>query len=281
MRYSLSLLVCLLLFTSSYAQDLAYGFKAGLNFSTLTGETETNETTSYTSGFHIGLLVDLGFTDNLGIRGELLYTQKGREMMYDGESYFVFSPFDLRIPTRGQRTINLTVSNSYAQLPIMAYAKFGRIEFMAGGYASLRIGSSGNGAMTYRSGSLPEELDFDLFHLYGQDEAGTFGSQGGIRQIFINGNRVEVPSELGAYYELSAGPDKGLYKINDLGVVGGVSFYLGRALFFNVRAEYGLMDITNNNVDITLESLGSNNQLLTRTDNDRNMCIHTALGFRF
>ncbi len=280
MRYCLSLFLCLCLCTLGNTQELAYGFKAGLNFSTLTGEDEASEVTSYTTGFHIGLLLDVAFTDNFGLRSELLYTQKGKDTAYDGDSYFVFQPAGLRIATVGKRNMTLNVSTSYAQLPVMGYAKFGRFELMGGAYASLRLGSLGNGTMTYSSSSIGSEtFDFDLFHIYGKDKAATFG--GTVSPIFINGNRVEVPSELGAYYEFTSGPEDNLYKLADLGLVGGASFYLGKALFLNVRVEYGLMDVTNNAADVTLANLGENNQLLTRADNDRNMTIHTALGFRF
>lgn len=282
MRFSIVLCLCLAMASLLQAQELAYGFKAGLNFSNFTGGVnEAAETNAYTNGFHIGLLVDLGFTDNFGLRGELLYAQKGREYQYDGDSYFIVSPFDLRIATRGTRTTNLSVSNSYVQLPVMGYAKFGRIEFMGGLYGSIRIGSLGNGSMTYQSDAIGiEPRAFNLLHVYTRDKGGTFG--GTIETTFINGNRVEIPSELGAYYEFPEGqPDKGLYTLGDLGLVGGASFYLGRTLFFNVRAEYGLVDVTNNDADVSIESLNSNGQFIFRTDDDRNFTIHTALGFRF
>lgn len=280
MRYWLSISLCLCLFTWANAQELAYGFKAGLNFSTLTGEDEASEVTSYTTGFHIGLLLDLAFTDNFGLRSELLYTQKGKDMTYNGESYFVFEPAGLRIATVGTRDMGLNVSTSYAQLPIMGYAKFGKFELMAGAYASIRLGAIGNGSMKYSSTSLgADAFDFNLFHIYGKDKAATFG--GTVSPVFINGNRVEIPTELGAYYEFADGPAEKLYKVADLGLVAGASFYLGKALFFNARLEYGLMDVTNDAADVSLARLNNNNQLQTRADNDRNLAIHTALGFRF
>lgn len=278
MRYGLFLILTLCLSWAT-AQELSYGFKAGLNFATLTGEDEAAEMTNYTTGFHIGLLVDLGFTDIFGLRGELLYAQKGKDMTYNGESYFIFEPVGLRVATVGTRNMTLNVSNSYAQLPVMGYAKFGRFEVMGGGYAAIRIGGVGNGNMTYTSNALAEALDFNLFHLYNRDEAATFG--GTTSPISINGNRLLAPAELGAYYEFSSGPSDNLYKVADFGLVGGVSFYLGKSLFFNARLEYGFVDITNDPVDLSLARLGENNTFISRADDDRNMLIHTALGFRF
>lgn len=285
MRFSIIFCLCLVTtaFLQAQIQDISYGFKAGLNFSSLTGGVdEIGEMNTYTSGFHIGLLFDVGFTDNFGLRSELLYSQKGKEYQYEGDAYFVFDPFSLRINTTGTRTTNLTVSNSYVQLPVMGYAKFGRIEFMGGIYGGLRLGSLGNGTMNYQSERFDITQDFDLVYFYGRDQGGDFG--GSLTPDFIQNNAVLIPSELGAYYEFSEGaPDKPLYKVGDFGLVGGISFYLGKnqTLFFNTRVEYGLTDVTNNNTDVSVVSLGSNNQFLFRNDDDRNITIHTALGFRF
>ncbi|MEM9991208.1 MAG: outer membrane beta-barrel protein [Bacteroidota bacterium] len=276
-----AILFLLLTTRQAMAQENSFGFKAGLNFSQFTkGELEAGEANSNVSGFHIGILMNTAFTDNFGLRSELLYAQRGNSYTYEGDSYFIFSPSDLRISTRGTRNVALTVSNKYIQLPIMGYAKFGRIEFMGGVYGSLRIGSLGDGTMTYQSDALGNEArEFILAYSYGRDEAGGFDDT--VETVFINGNRVEIPSELGAYYEYANTPTQHLYKALDFGVVGGAAFYLGKALFIQVRAEYGLADVTNDDTDISIAQLSDNNNLLKRMDDDRNFTIHTAVGFRF
>ena len=69
--------------TSISAQDLSFGFKAGLNFSRInTEDIEQSggvdlESYSGNSGFHLGVVVSNKITDNFGVRGELLFSQKG------------------------------------------------------------------------------------------------------------------------------------------------------------------------------------------------------------
>ncbi|MCB0643423.1 MAG: hypothetical protein KDC44_17355, partial [Phaeodactylibacter sp.] len=62
------------------AQDFSYGVKTGLNFNTFRGPLETAngvdvEEYDNTTGFHVGALFNLAFTDLMGARFELLYSQ--------------------------------------------------------------------------------------------------------------------------------------------------------------------------------------------------------------
>jgi len=58
------------------AQDLSYGFRVGLNVSSLNGDTEPGESYSTNTGFHVGGGVRVEITDLFGIRGEIVFTQK-------------------------------------------------------------------------------------------------------------------------------------------------------------------------------------------------------------
>ena len=69
------------------AQELKFGAKAGLNFSTLSSpevsQTQNGYTTTtkmdlgFRTGFHIGAFVEYGFTDRLFVEGGIAYSSQG------------------------------------------------------------------------------------------------------------------------------------------------------------------------------------------------------------
>jgi hypothetical protein len=67
----------------------------------------------------------------------------------------------------------------------------------------------------------------------------------------------------------------------DYGVVGGISYYISSALYLSARIQYGLADITNNNVDLSKAKTGENNSLIYRDDKDQNFMIQASVGFSF
>lgn len=287
MKQIIFLFSCLLLVASVQGQDLlSFGFKAGLNFSTIEGDSEIdqagNELEEYTTtqGFNVGAIINFRLTDYFGLRTELLYNQKGTQYSFDGPSYFVFDPQNERIVSEGNRDLELEISNSYIQIPILAYAKIGRIEFMGGAYASALVNSTGEGRLLFNANSLQgtdfETLEFGLDYGYFGDDIGGF--LGDLEVITVEGDRVEIPSTLTAYYEDTQ--DERLFKTLDFGLIGGVSFYFSQGLFINVRGEFGLTDVTNDEVDRSLSTL-NNNEFIFRQDMDRNFTLHTAVGFRF
>lgn len=62
---------------------LKLGLKGGFNGATFSGSDSKN--TQYKAGFAAGGLLNYGFTDNVSIQGELLYSQKGASQ--DGVTY--------------------------------------------------------------------------------------------------------------------------------------------------------------------------------------------------
>ena len=61
--------------------EFSGGFKAGLNFSNIDGPLENDsESFSVNTGFHIGATVMYSFTDAIGVKGELMYSQKARNI---------------------------------------------------------------------------------------------------------------------------------------------------------------------------------------------------------
>src|SRR5688572_9699037 len=91
-----SLIILLLQTTAAFAQyeEIGLGFKAGLNYSRFDGPSETGpngeslETYSTSSGFHIGGIVNIKFTDIVGLRTEFTYSQRGTKYDYEGPSYY-------------------------------------------------------------------------------------------------------------------------------------------------------------------------------------------------
>ena len=106
------------------AQELSYGFRVGLNVSSLTGgETEIGESYSSNTGFHVGGGVRFEITDLFGIRGEVVFTQKGTKQTFEGNGPFIFRGANDKILTTGNKSVSLNIANAYLEIPIMVYGK--------------------------------------------------------------------------------------------------------------------------------------------------------------
>ena len=101
------------------AQGFSGGFRAGLNFSRFDGPTaqdgsgQSVESFNPLTGFSIGATAVYGFTDLVGLKADLMYSQKGAEYVYDGLSYFVFyNPNTGNETLTRQETDGLTIISS-------------------------------------------------------------------------------------------------------------------------------------------------------------------------
>ena len=271
--------------------QLKGGFKTGLNFSTFDGESEMDasgnslESWNNVTGFHIGATFSYFINDNFGLRGELLYSKKGSGYTYEGPGYRLFTYENGSTFTTGNSTYKLNINNSYIDVPIMAYYRLGNFELAGGAYASFLVSSIGEGSLRYTNGKTSQnpnfevnDLSFVLDHNYLRDQAG----KGDSRETIIANlptRNVELPKFLGAYYDNPT--DTGnLYNSVDYGLIGGVSYYLSRALYANVRVQYGLADLTNNDADFSKQESNEGVPIL-RSDNDRNFVIQASVGFNF
>ena len=113
-------------------EEVGLGFKAGLNFSKFDGPSETGpngealESFRVVNGFHIGGIVNIKFTDLVGLRTEFTYTQRGTEYEYNGPSYYTLGKNTLRSVTlMGTRNQTMKVTNAYVDIPLMSYYKIG------------------------------------------------------------------------------------------------------------------------------------------------------------
>lgn len=286
-------LCAMVLFSAAVsAQDFSFGFKTGLNFNNIKGELEDEnggkETLDRNIGFHFGATFAWKITDIMGLRGELMYSQKGTKRNYQGSSYYNFiTPDNEIVRTTGIRAEDLNVSNSYIELPIMGYIKpISRIEIYGGMSVGLLVGSSAFGNLKFSdikteagSSATPNTIDHELDFNYLSDKPGGRNFADPAETVKINNTSIPYPQTAGAYFEFVEDRGK-LYKALDLGVVGGISFYLSKSLYVSGRINYGLLDITKSKADVSLSKLDNGN-FITRNDNDRNVSIQASIGFSF
>ncbi|MBK8491483.1 MAG: PorT family protein [Saprospirales bacterium] len=271
------------------AQGLTYGFKAGLNFSTLNGDLEkddagvTVEEFNRVTGFHIGVGFSYNFTDYLGARAELMYSQKGVRYQYDGASYDTHtSKTGTPIIGNGIRTTTNNVLNSYIDLPVTVYVRpFEWLEISVGPSIGFLVGATGAGSTTFSGktigGTTIPEHSLTLAYNYLGDETGgaDFNNPTTIK---IGNQEVELPGNVGAYYDIPRG-EGNFFNVLDIGLNAGLSVYLSKTLYLGGRLNYGLSDATNNNYDFSQVKLDADNARIPRSDFDRNVSIQASVGF--
>jgi hypothetical protein len=295
------LILFLLSGTFSAHAQLKYGFKTGLNFARIIGPSETNdagadlETWKNTVGFHIGMTLAYKFTDNFGLRGELLYSKRGAKYAFEGQSYRIFNHSTGSVLTRGTARYLININNSYLDLPLMVYGRFGKFEISGGAYLGLLLQSVGEGSLRYSGKTIlgndafinpnkaDTELNFNLNYNYRRDAAGAGSSKSNDEMplsIKVDGFISETPETLGAYYDFSERKAR-LYNALDYGLVGGISFYISSTLYLSGRVQYGLADLTNQDADLSKSKVENNKDLIYRDDKDRNFTIQASVGFSF
>jgi len=268
------------------AQELSYGFRVGLNVSSLNGDTEPGESYSTNTGFHVGGGVRFEITDLFGIRTEIVFTQKGTKRTFEGNAPFVFKGANGKILTTGNKSVALNIANAYLDIPIMAYGKIGeKLEVFGGVYAGFLVGSTASGELVYSDGrvegnnNIIDELNLTLDYNYGRQDAGELIDGVENLSLEVGGETVEIPNTLSAYYDLDSKEGKP-FKTFDAGVSAGAAFFLNGGLYFSAIANYGLIDVTNSELDfsyIDIDGFDFN----TRDDKDNNLSFQFSLGFSF
>mgnify|MGYP001232383135 CR=1 FL=1 len=276
-----------------FAQDFSFGFKAGLNFNTFKGDAEqddsgnTLEEFTTNTGFQVGATFTWKPTELMGLRGEFMFAQKGGRRSFNGPSYYFF--YDLngtQIPATGNRRMDINVTNSYFELPVMGYVKPVKwLEIYAGGYAGALISSSAFGELTFKDGvtlagdKVSDEISHELDFNYFGDKPRSVSYANPPATIKIKGENIPYPQIAGAYFEFTEDPDN-LYKIFDAGVLGGISIFFNKGLYLSGRLSYGLLDVTRSKADVSLVKLDGGS-LISRNDDDRNFSIQAVVGFSF
>lgn len=285
------LILCLVLSGTMTAwaqyEEVGLGFKAGLNYSKFDGPSETGpngealESFRTVNGFHIGGIVNIKFTDLVGLRTEFTYSQRGTEYAYNGPSYYTLGKYTLRSTTLpGNRKQTMKITNAYVDIPLMAYYKIGYFEIFGGVNSSLLVGSTGGGNIEFNGVSpigSPVPFNVTLNHNYKSDEAKEASPE--TKQVSVDGQNYEIPSFTGAYYDFET-RDKNYYKTFDLGLIAGLSYYLNDNLFLSARYIHGLTDVDRNDYDVSLQSL-QNGSLISRADKNTSRSLQFSLGFSF
>ncbi|MDQ3015171.1 MAG: PorT family protein [Bacteroidota bacterium] len=284
---SLTLLFCT--WANAQSDLIGYGFRAGLSFAKIDGPSELGatgselETNKMSTGFHIGMTINFKFTDIMGFRTELLYSQRGTQYEYNGPSYFVLEPNSLNTQMLlGNRRQSLNVSNAYLDVPLLVYYRIGYFEISGGLNTGLLISSTAGGSIEF-DGTSPNTqnpvapFEVNLNHNYRKDEAREASPDNNI--ISVDGIPYDVPEFLGAYYDFDS-KDGSFYKTLDFGINLGLAYYLNDGLFISGKYIIGLNDVTNNFYDVSKSSL-SNGTLIPRSDNDKSSSMQFSLGFNF
>jgi len=226
-----------------------------------------------------------------------------------------------RFVVRDKSFQELTISNAHFMIPVTAHVTLSeKFEIFGGAYFSTLVSPVGIGEWTFGrpdDRDVPHNFKQTLDYRYNSDQAGILGRvltatgqefspvQIGYNQIgrpikiIAGGQDVDLPSIPGAYllleqdkvYMLSGTeltvdrdfyqPDVKRFKGIDYGFIGGFAYYLNRGLYLSARLEYGMVDITNTEVDYSLSRVEDDGTLIFNDDFDRNMNIALSLGFRF
>lgn len=291
MRHFLLLILSFTFSFSLSAQEFSGGFRAGLNFISFDGDQEmssvseaTFEEFRRTTGFHVAATFALAFTDLVGIKADLMYSQKGGEIRYEGPSYFYLyaNQDDLEgSPIFGNRSSEYDVVNSYLDIPLTAYYRLGPLEIEGGISAGFMINSRVSGGATYNTNTFGVDNDI-VYNVEGNYLRDGAGPAGIISRSSTTLPRTDVfpPDVISAYYNSNS--DEDLYRRLDFAAVVGVSFYLNNGLFLGVRYQHGLSDATlgENDLRLTNETQVAGREFNTE-DTDNSRVIQASVGFRF
>ena len=288
--YIVTALLFFLIGTSHIYGQFTVGFKAGLSYSKHNGPSEMAngndlETKSIAGGFHVGATFNYAITDLFGFRSGLIFNQKGGKFTYDGPSNFYFrnEPPEEDVYIIGNRRMNYRMTNAYIDIPLTAYVKLGKFELHGGGYFSIMAAGSAGGEMVFNgtsmiSGSAVDEFRATLDHNYYRNVAG--GASGGPQEVIVDGMREITPTIQGAYYEYEE-KDGSFLKPLDYGLDATLNYFINEGFYFGLDVQFGLADLTNNNMDISYSILNEDLTRPTRDDVDTNLGFNVSLGFSF
>lgn len=281
------LLFLLLVFTIPLMSQHKVGVRAGMNYGKFTGPLEEGEEYSVSNGFHFGINYTYLFNDILSFRGELLYIQRGTKQTYvdsTGGAYYIINANERtdNIVAFGNIDYQLEVSNSYFSIPLTAHLRLNKkFEAYAGMSAEFLIGPSARGFIDFNN----DEFFFgqSLDHSYGSDFAGSFNTRI-LDQLAIkvDGESLTMPKFVGAYFGYREDQVTGQrFNRVDAKAILGLNYFINPGFYVGARAEYGLRDITNNDMDVSLRELDSDRNFILRDDSDHSISLNLSFGFRF
>jgi len=293
------------------AQEIGTTFRVGINAAQFIGASEVgadgNDLEDFTTftGFHVGGGVDFKLLDHYGFKVELLFSQKGSRYTYEGPSTYIFTTTRSGniVTAVGTREISNRITNSYIEVPITGYLKYGKFELNGGFSVAFLTGSNGVGDLIFSglSANNNEQIDFAtlIAHNYRRDNLETTPEILTFQEEFfteftVDGEQVVLLTEETAYAQWTDSVNNGggvfarntftldekFYRSLDFAVNAGVSYYISDGLFFGFTASYGLRDVSNPFFDYSLSTSTGLNRA-ERSDDDRNFVLMGSVGFNF
>lgn len=285
MKYLFTLLALVIATFSVSAQEFSLGFKTGLNYSTIDFDSEINadgkelETTNFNSGFQIGVIVDYSLTDEFGLRGEFLFSQKGAKYKYEGMGTRVYPTLTGAKTATGFMKETYGINNGYIEIPLMAYYKVGKFELSGGVSFGLIVTSKASGERTFdgvtKGGTVLPQYTRTISYNYLNN--GVLTNEATL-ELIIDGESIILAKD-----EIRDPTINGkLYNVFEMAGIVGLSYYFNQSLFLNLRAQYGLTDVTNNEFHIQkqIDQDVVYDDLLRNTK-DININLSATIGFSF
>lgn len=281
--------ILLLGFTYCAQAQLQFGFRAGLNSSTISSASELHptdgtdlESFSNSNGFHLGMAFGYELTEFLGLRGEFLYNQKGYSYGYQGPAYQTFETTNGDIIlTNGVKQLAIENSNAYIDFPLSIYLRpIKKIELSFGAGVGFMVSSLGNGVFEYNNidGNI-EAQSWDLAHNYFRDQAGEAVTLDG-ENFSIGGQFVTKNASTGAYYDYDELDGK-FFNIVNVNLHGEICFFLNTSVFLSARYFYGLSDVTNDFYSVKKSVLDDESNPIANPQKNQSLSTQFSLGFYF
>ena len=227
----------------SYAQELNYGLKIGVNLSNLVGDYPSN-LDEYTSmdnksklGFHIGGFLEYKFNDKFSIQPELLLSTQGNKIETVEEFY------DSYYDEHYKESLTQNSNYTYINLPIiLKYQIFNNLNIEFGPQVGFLASA---------------KADFEYVDFYDSSEN---------ESITVNLLEDGVFEFLGQTFQVR----KGLNRI-DLGLNLGASYDFTENIFVQGRYYRGITKVDKN----------STNEMDYNSWNMKNSVLQVSLGYRF
>lgn len=293
-RLLLLLSIMLLGSLSTFAQDLTFGFKAGLNYSGISGPSETTasgdelEEFPFVMGFHAAAIGQYMVNEKVGFAAELLYIQKNARYRYEGDGYRVYYETGGSVPyyVEGQDKVTLGITNTYVGLPLyVIYQPIDQVRVGLGASVQYLIGSKARGESTFASDDVTNgPILVDLNYLYLSDEAGQIEPTN-LQDVQLPTFVLDdaAPNSAGAYANFTS-KDGAFYNRLDASLLAEVDYMITSKIFVGLRYEYGLLDATNNFYDRS-NYRPTNGALdvtpVSRDDKDNYQSYQLSLSFLF
>ena len=192
MKKNLLILVLSILFTGTSFAQTKFGITAGFNGSGISygGEYDKESAVAGTLvGFQVGLLVDLGITENISVIPEILYSQRGAFQKYEEEG-------------NSKNTQSITYVFNYLQLPVNLAFKFNigsssKMSLFAGPYFGYLLSAEGKLETDIDGEKNEEKEKFEIGSNEDQFKALDYGVNAGLGFHWGNGMFLKLQYNLG------------------------------------------------------------------------------------